>query len=157
MMIEMPRLQAAPLATRDLAEHRRRPVAVLDLSGDEAIDEIEALLSLGLEIARDIGRVLGRRGSAVRPWHAVEHELQNRNGKRGTPWNHLDVAERGLEHLIAVPEHLARRHAAPSAGRGGRQGLDPGADRITDGLIVEMDHGVPLLEKIAMSLVFVVT
>src|SRR5438552_7000830 len=50
VVVEMPRLQAAPFATGDLAEHRPPPPPVLDLPGDEAVDELEGLLSLGLEI-----------------------------------------------------------------------------------------------------------
>src|SRR5947199_2369914 len=115
MMVEMFRLQAAPFATRDFAEHRRSPIAFLDLPRDEAIDELEALSSLGLEVARDVGHVLRRRGSAMRPRHAEEHELEDGYRERGAPRNHLHVTERGLEHLVAVPEHLARRHAAPAA------------------------------------------
>ena len=99
-------MQTAPLTTRKLTEHRARPSAFFEFSGGETVDELEALRSLGLERARALRLVFRRRGSAVRPRQMEQHELQDRDGEWWETLDHLHVAERGTEHLVAVPEHL---------------------------------------------------
>lgn len=69
-MIEVFGLERAPLAAGEIAEHGGSPTPVLDLPGDEAIDQPETLRLLGGEIAWDARDVFRRRRSTVRSRHA---------------------------------------------------------------------------------------
>ncbi len=141
-------MEATPLQAGDGPEHRAWPAAVLRVPRRKALDELKALPAFRLELTRTVRHVLGRGGCAVRPRHSKEHEFQQGHWKRRTSKWHLHLAERGLQHLVAVPEHLGRGHPAPASRGRGRELLDPGANRVSDAGIVEPHRGLsPRVER----------
>ena len=114
VMVEVLRLQAAVIASRHVAEDRMCAGKAFKRMRGNFVDELPATVELTREVvsySRDEPRICWR---ALHPGQIQDHELERRLRQRHAHLVWFDPADRRLESLVDVPQHLIDGHRSPS-------------------------------------------
>ena len=129
VMVEVLRLQTTVIASGHVAEDGMFAGKAFERMRGDLADELPATLELTREVvsrSRDEPRIRWR---ALHPWEIQDHELERRRRQRQAHLVRFDPADRRVESLVDMPQHLIDGHRSPSRRAVRAKTIEPGEQR----------------------------
>jgi hypothetical protein len=142
VMVEVLRLKSAVVASGHVAEDGMFTGKTFERMRGNLVDELPATAELTREVVscrRDESRIRGR---ALHPWEIQDHELERRRRERHAHLVWFDPADRRLESLVDVPQHLIDGHGSPSRRTVSAKAIEAREQRRLDRSVVKERHQI---------------